>query len=215
MEGNESRGGDEDIRSRRLDGGGPRQTKVGRRAAFHGSGSEGPSGALTLPIARCVPSVLCAPNLPGISSVGRAPAREAGSAGSSPAFLLIGLSRNQANTAHNRAAVVTTANSSHGASVPRAFLLRGKRGRESECVVPRRGRAATAQPVEGVGAISSCRPPGGPAHRPLPARQTDSQGAGTPPDGHALRPIVGHRRSARPCGNGRNSLSTEVKKRRT
>ena len=78
----------------------------------------GPSGALTLPIARCVPSVLCAPNLPGISSVGRAPAREAGSAGSNPAFLLIGLTTNQANTAHNRAAVVTTANRHTGRPFP-------------------------------------------------------------------------------------------------
>ena len=34
--------------------------------------AKGPSGALTLPIARCVPSVLCAPNLLGISSAGRA-----------------------------------------------------------------------------------------------------------------------------------------------
>ena len=156
----ESRGGDEDSGSRRFDGGGTRQTdggetrqtEVGRRAAFHGSGSEGPSGALTLPIARCVPSVLCAPNLPGISSVGRAPAREAGSAGSNPAFLLIGLTANQANTAHNRAAVVTTANR-HTGPVPRAFPPGGKRFRESECAAPRRGRAATAQPVEGAGAI--------------------------------------------------------------
>ena len=135
-----------------------------------------PSGALTLPIARCVPSVLCAPNLPGISSVGRAPAREAGSAGSNPAFLLIGLTTNQANTARNRAAVVTTANRHTGRPFP-ARSCSVASARESECATPRRGRAATAQPVEGVGAISSCRPPGGPAHRPLPGGATDSQGS--------------------------------------